>query len=144
MLATMERRLAPLGGPTQAILRIGAALLFMQHGFMKLGYLGGIDGQGGAVPLAGQMGLATALETVGAAFIVAGFLTRPIAALLFVEMLAAYWIAHMPQGGFPIQNGGEVPLLFALVWLFLVGNGAGPFSVDAALKRRRESGRVVR
>jgi putative oxidoreductase len=52
-------------------------------------------------------------------------------------MLAAYWMAHMPQGGLPIQNGGEVPLLFALVWLFLVGNGAGPWSVDAALARRR-------
>lgn len=137
MLARLENRLAPLAGPTHALLRIGAALLFLQHGLMKLGMLGGIDGQGGSVPMAGQMGLATLLETVGAVLMIVGVATRPLAALLFVEMLAAYWIAHMPQGGLPIQNGGEVPLLFALVWLFFVGNGAGPWSVDAALARRR-------
>ena len=136
MITKLENRLAPLAGPTHAILRIGTALLFMQHGLMKLGMLGGIDGQGGSVPMAGQMGIATLLETVGAALMVLGVATRPLAAILFVEMLAAYWIAHMPQGGLPIQNGGEVPLLFALVWLFFVGNGAGPFSVDAALRRR--------
>ena len=136
MFAALEKRLAPLAGPTHALLRIGTALLFLQHGLMKLGMLGGIDGQGGSVPMAGQMGVATLLETVGAALMIVGLATRPVAALLFVEMLAAYWIAHMPQGGFPIQNGGEVPLLFALVWLFFVGNGAGPFSVDAALSRR--------
>ena len=144
MLATIEKRLAPLAGVTHAVLRVGAALLFMQHGLMKLGYLGGIDGQGGGVPLAGQMLIATALETVGATLIIVGFLTRPLALVMFVEMLAAFWIAHLPQGGFPIQNGGEVPLLFALVWLFLVGNGAGPFSVDSWLKQRRPSGVVAR
>jgi putative oxidoreductase len=82
------------------------------------------------------MGLAAGIETVGALLMVLGLLTRPVAAIMFVEMLAAYWIAHMPQGGLPIQNGGEVPLLFALVWLFFVGNGAGPWSVDAMLRRR--------
>src|SRR5690349_5488847 len=122
MLARLEERLSPLAGPTHAILRIGAALLFMQHGLMKLGMLGGIDGQGGAVPMSGQMGLAALIETVGAALMILGVATRPLALIMFVEMLAAYWIAHMPQGGFPIQNGGEVPLLFALVWLFMFGN----------------------
>jgi len=139
MLATLDNRLAPLAGSTHAILRIGTALLFMQHGLMKLGMLGGIDGQGGSVPMAGQMGIATLLETVGAALMILGIGTRPLALILFVEMVAAFVIAHMPQGGFPVHNGGEVPLLFALVWLFLVGNGAGPFSVDAALAQRRGS-----
>jgi putative oxidoreductase len=140
MLGGIESRLSRLAGPTHAMLRIGAALLFMQHGVMKLGMLGGIDGSGGTVELMSRMGLAAGIETIGATLILVGFLTRPIALLAFVEMLAAFWIAHLPQGGFPIQNGGEVPLLFALVWLFLVGNGAGPFSVDAARRRRRDSG----
>ena len=136
MLGALERRLAPLAGPTHAILRIGAALLFMQHGAMKLGMLGGIDGQGGTVDMMGKMGIATALETVGATLILVGLFTRPLAALMVIEMLAAVWIAHLPQGGFPIQNGAETPLLFALIWLFLVGNGAGPWSIDRALARR--------
>ena len=138
MIAAMERRLAPLAGPTHAILRVGTALLFMQHGAMKLfGAFGGVDGQGGTVELMSRYGLAGVIEFFLSLFIVVGFLTRPIAALMFVEMLAAYWIAHMPQGGFPVQNGGEPALLFALVWLFLLGNGAGPFSVDASLRDRR-------
>ena len=140
MLRTIDNRLAPLAGPTHAILRIGAALLFMQHGAMKLfGAFGGMDGQGGKVELMSQMGLAGVIEVFGSLLIIVGFLTRPVAALMFVEMLAAFWIAHMPQGGFPVQNGGELPLLFALVWLFLVGNGAGPWSVDAALRRRNRT-----
>lgn len=144
MLRTMERRVAPLGGPTQAMLRIGAGLLFMQHGLMKLGMLGGVDGQGGAVPMLGLMGLAMLIETVGAALLIAGIATRPVALIMFVEMLAAFWIAHLPQGGFPIRNGGELPLLFALVWLFFFANGAGPFSVDGALARRRGAEGVPR
>ena len=141
MIRAMERRLAPLAGPTHAILRIGAALLFVQHGVMKLfGWLGGVDGQGGTVELMTKFGLAGVIEVFGSLFIIAGFLTRPVAAIMFVEMLAAYWIAHLPQGGYPIQNGGEIVLLFALVWLFLVGNGAGPWSVDAALRRHDRTG----
>ena len=136
LIRTLDARLAPLAGPTHAILRIGAALLFMQHGLMKVGMLGGMDGNGATVEMMSRMGLAAGIETVGAALILIGFLTRPIALLAFFEMLAAFWIAHMPQGGLPIQNGGEVPLLFALVWLFLVGNGAGPWSVDRALASR--------
>ena len=137
MITTMERRLAPLAGPTHAILRIGAALLFMQHGVMKLfGWLGGVDGQGGTAELMSRYGFAGVVETFLSLFVVVGFLTRPAAAVMFVQMLAAYWLAHLPQGGFPIQNGGEPALLFALIWLFLVGTGAGPFRVDAALARR--------
>jgi putative oxidoreductase len=137
MLESIDRKLAPLAGPTHAILRIGAALLYMQHGVMKLfGWLGGIDGQGGTVDLMTRYGVAGVIEVFGSILIIIGFLTRPVAAIMFVEMLAAYWLVHLPQGGFPIQNGGEIVLLFALVWLFLVGNGAGPWSVDRNLSRR--------
>ena len=140
MLRALETRLAPLAGPTHAILRIGAALLFMQHGLMKFGLLGGVDGQGGTVDLMTRYGVAGVIETVGALLILIGLATRPVAAIAFVEMLAAHFLVHQPQGGFPIHNGGELPLLFGLVWLFLVGNGAGPWSVDRALARR---GRVT-
>ena len=46
----------------------------------------------------------------------------------------------MPKGGWPLQNGGELPLLYALIFLYFAGNGAGRFSVDAWLRERR--GRV--
>ncbi len=134
--------LAGLAGPTHAILRIGAGLLFMQHGAQKLfGALGGVDGKGMKVELMGQMGLAGVLEFFGGLLIVIGLATRPVAAILCLLMIAAYFIAHMPQGGLPVQNGGELALLYALVWLYFAGNGAGPASVDAALAGRRGPGR---
>jgi putative oxidoreductase len=132
--------LAPLGPITHAILRIGAGLLFMQHGAQKLfGWLGGFGAPGQTAELFSRFGLAGVLEFFGGLLIVLGLFTRPLATILFIEMLAAFFIAHAPQGGFPIENGGEVPLLFALVWLFLAGNGAGRYSLDHRLFRRRVS-----
>ena len=75
------------------------------------------------------------LETFGGLLIVLGLLTRPVAAVLALEMLIAYFQAHFPRGGFPIENKGEVPLMFMLVWIFFAGNGAGPVSLDARRAR---------
>jgi putative oxidoreductase len=58
-------------------------------------------------------------------------------------MLVAFFMAHAPRGGWPVQNGGELPLLFALIFLFMAGHGAGPLSLDAALARRRGAGGVL-
>jgi putative oxidoreductase len=130
--------LGRLAGPTHALLRIGAGLLFMQHGAQKLfGALGGVNGQGMKVELMSQFGLAGVLELVGGFLIVIGLATRPVAFLLCGEMVVAYFQAHMPQGMWPIVNKGELALLYALVWAFFVGNGAGPASVDANLGRNR-------
>ncbi|HET7469891.1 MAG TPA: DoxX family protein [Gemmatimonadales bacterium] len=124
-----------LGPYTHATLRIGAGLLYMEHGLQKLfGLFGGMGPNGGTVQLLSQFGLAGVLETFGGLLIVLGLLTRPVALVLALEMLVAFFQVHFPQGGFPIQNRGELPLLYMLVWLFLVGNGAGPFSMD---ERRR-------
>ena len=127
--------LASLAPATHAVLRIGAGLLYMQHGAQKLfGMFGGMGPDGGTVELMSQMGLAGVLEFFGGLLVVLGLFTRPVAILLAVEMLVAFFQAHFPQGGWPIQNKGELPLLFMLIWLFLAGNGAGPASLDA---RRR-------
>jgi putative oxidoreductase len=121
-----------LGPTTHGVLRIGAGLLFMQHGLQKLfGFFGGMGPNGGTVALLSQFGLAGVIETFGGFLLVIGLFTRPVAAVAALEMLTAYFQVHFPQGGFPIENRGELPLLFMLIWLFMAGNGAGPFSVDA-------------
>jgi putative oxidoreductase len=116
-----------------AILRIGAGLLFMQHGLQKLfGMFGGFGGTPGATaPIDSLMGVAGILELVGGALLVAGLFVRPVALILLVEMVVAYFYSHLPQGGVPIQNGGELALLYALIFAFLAARGAGPVSVDA-------------
>jgi putative oxidoreductase len=83
-----------------------------------------------------QMGLAGMLEFVGGALLVIGLFTVPVAAVLFLEMIWAYFQAHAPQGGWPVQNQGELALLYATIFAFLAGNGAGPLSVDAWIPAR--------
>jgi len=121
---------ARFAGVAQAALRIGVGLLFFQHGLQKLGVIGGH-----AVPLASRLGVAAGLEIVGGALIVLGLLTRPVAAILVIEMLAAFTLAHLPRGGLPLQNGGELPLLYALIFIHFAANRPGPLSVDQTLRR---------
>lgn len=131
--------LVRLGSATHGLLRIGAGLLFMQHGAQKLlGWLGGFGGQPGATAeLFSMMGLAGTLELFGGLLIALGLLTRPVALLVAVEMVAAHFMAHQPRGGFPMQNGGELALLYALVFAFLFANGSGPASLDRWWAGRR-------
>jgi len=129
-------REAPLTEWAMVLLRVGAGLLFMQHGAQKLfGMFGGMGPEGGTAPLISQMGLAGVLEVFGGAAIVLGLLTRPIAVLLVIEMLWAYVQAHLPQGFVPIQNGGELALLYALIFTLLAAHGGGRWSVDRRLTR---------
>jgi putative oxidoreductase len=124
---------------SHGLLRAGAGLLFMLHGLQKIfGLMGGAGGPGTAVPLVSLMGLAGTLELVGGALLVLGLFTRPVAAVLTIEMLAAFVIAHFPRGGSPLQNGGELPLLYALIFFFLATAGAGAASLDALFTRRRQ------
>lgn len=126
--------LSALGPTTHAILRIGAGILFAQHGAQKLFGMFGKE----AVPLLSQYGFAGVLEFFGGLILVVGLATRPVSALLTVLMLAAYAMAHMPMGGWPIENRGELALLYALIFVFFTANGAGPWSLDAWLRSRRE------
>jgi putative oxidoreductase len=130
-----------LADVAHAVLRIGAGLLFLQHGLQKaFGLLGGSAVDFSSLSL---MTVAGILELVGGALLIIGLGTRPVALLLAGEMLAAFAIAHLPRGGWPIQNGGELPLLYVLVFLFLAaaGAGPGPASIDAGFRRERYAGR---
>lgn len=137
------RAVAGVAPYLHTLLRVGAGLLFLQHGLQKLfGMLGGAGPDGGTVPLASMFGVAGILEFAGGILLVLGFFTRPVAFVLAIEMIAAFFIAHAPRGGAPVQNGGELPLLYALIFFFLVGFGAGPLSVDDARRGARRDRRV--
>ena len=115
-------------------LRIFAGAAFMQHGVMKLfGWLTDRD----PVQLMSLMGLAGVIETFGGLLIVLGLFTRPVAFIASGEMAFAYFMAHAPRGFWPIQNGGEVVVLFCFIFLFLAAFGGGDLSLDALLRRRK-------
>lgn len=132
-LGALYDRMATFAPAMLTVLRIGTGLLFMEHGMMKLF---GWFGAPGPVPLFSLFGLAGVLELVGGLLVVIGFLTRPVALVLALEMLAAYFMAHAPKGLVPVVNQGELALLYMLVFAYLAAAGAGPYSVDAALARR--------
>jgi putative oxidoreductase len=135
-------------GAAHALLRVITGALFMEHGLQKLFGLLVDPSQPwhGAPPMFSQFWFAGVLETFGGLLIVLGLLTRPVAFLLAGEMAVAYFRAHFPRSFWPVLNGGEHTVLYCFIYLYLVATGAGPFSVDAALQRRRgaagDTGRI--
>jgi putative oxidoreductase len=116
----------------RSVLRIIAALLFMEHGTQKLlGFPPG-DFSPETFTLIWFAGL---LEIVGGALLVLGLWTRPVAFVLSGEMAVAYWMAHAPQSFFPVLNGGDAAILYCFVFLYLVFAGPGPWSLDAMRAR---------
>jgi putative oxidoreductase len=121
--------------PSYAMVRIVAGFLFAFHGAQKL--FGMFDGT--ARPLASQMGLAGIVEFAGGLLVMIGLLAGLVAFVASGQMAVAYFLAHAPRGGWPIQNDGELAVLFCFVFLLISARGAGIWSVDAALFRRRQS-----
>jgi putative oxidoreductase len=120
-----------------SLLRIIAALLFMEHGLMKLfNFPAPVPGMPHPLPLMGMV--AGVLETFGGGLVLIGLFTRPVAFLLSGEMAIAYFMVHMKQGPWPALNYGEPAILFCWVFFYLVFAGGGSWSVDARLGRRAE------
>ena len=127
------------GRITFFLLRIVSGLLFLQAGGMKLfDWFGGVPAEfGGHPPLLSQVGIGGVLEFFGGAAIMLGLFTRPVAFVLSGEMAVAYFQFHQPNGFWPIQNHGEPAVLLCFIFLFFAAHGAGDWSVDAILRRRK-------
>ena len=82
-----------------------------------------------------RLGAAGAIEIVGGTLILLGLFTRPVAFVCAGEMAFAYFLAHAPRGLVPLQNQGELPILFCFIFLYLAAAGAGAWSVDAMRRR---------
>jgi putative oxidoreductase len=128
---------------THAALRIAAGLMFFPHGAQK------IFGLWGRAPadLTTQIGFGGMLELVGGLLIMIGLQTRWVAFLCSGMMAVAFWQFHvadavaeqgLANGLNPLLNSGELAALYCFVFLFLWGNGGGPYSVDAMLARSKE------
>jgi putative oxidoreductase len=117
-----------------AALRIITGLLFLAHGTTKLFHWPATDYFPAGQALPPLMLVAGIIELVGGILIVLGLFTRLTAFILAGMMAVAYFMAHMSQTFLPIQNGGELAIMFCFVFLYLASAGAGPFSVDASRK----------
>ncbi len=124
----MEKILGKFSPQIYALLRIVAGLLFAQHGAQKL--FGALGGE--AVELVSRAGLAGVIELVGGLLIAIGLFAGLAAFIASGEMAAAYFIAHAANALFPIQNRGELAVLYCFVFLYIAARGSGTWSIDAA------------
>jgi len=114
-----------------SVLRIMIALLFLQHGtakFFGFPHVAYFDN----LQFVSLLGAAGVLELVGGVLILFGLFTRPVAFILSGFMAVAYFMAHAPQGFYPLLNQGELAVLYCFVFLYFAAAGGGEWSVDAA------------
>ena len=119
-----------------SMLRFVTAALYIEHGTQKIFDLPLAVRQ---VPyhLLSLNGVAGVLETFGGTLLLVGFLVRPVAFLLAGEMAVAYFKVHVERSVFPINNRGDNVVLFCFVFLYFVVAGAGAWSIDRLIERRR-------
>lgn len=132
----MDRYLNRFSPQAYALLRIMAGLMFWQHGAQKfLGLLGGF-GESGTAPLFSLMGLAGIIEFFGGILIAVGLFAGWTAFLASGEMAVAYFRAHAFRAFFPIQNGGELAVLYCFIFLYIATRGAGIWSIDGLMRKK--------
>lgn len=110
--------------------RILVGFLFLQHGLQKLGLLDG------AFAIQGFMGFLGICELAGGLAILLGVWVRLVSLLGMVLLISAYIKVHMQGGLLPINNGGELALLFVAAFLVLFMHGAGKWSLERAILKR--------
>jgi putative oxidoreductase len=118
-----------------SVLRIVTAFLLIAHGAQKLfGFLAppGMP----SFPPFSQMWVAGILEFFGGLLLLVGLFTRPVAFILSGMLAVAYFQTHAPGGFWPLQNKGELAVLYCFVFLFLSVAGGGEWSLDRLLRRR--------
>src|SRR5687767_1076388 len=118
-----------------SLLRIVSAFLFMLHGTQK--WLNFPAPRSSPTELMSLSGVAGMLELFGGLLLLLGLFTRPVAFVLSGLMAFAYFIAHAPQGFWPLLNRGELAALYCFVFLFISAAGGGPWSVDRWLLHRK-------
>ena len=116
----------------RSILRILAALFFLEHGLSKFfGFPAPFP-----YPLSPLLYGAGVIETVGGVLLALGAFTRPAAFLMSGEMAVAYFMTRPAKSFYPLVNGGELEALYCLVFLYFVFAGGGPWSLDRVLMKR--------
>ncbi|MEQ9450214.1 MAG: DoxX family protein [Pseudomonadales bacterium] len=110
-----------------ALMRIATGFLFIWHGTQKL-FSFPVDAMAG-MPAVITFA-AGGIELIGGVLVMIGLFTRWAAFICSGTMAVAYWLAHGMNALFPIQNGGELAVLYCFVFLYIAANGSGIWSLD--------------
>ncbi len=116
----------PYSAQTYALLRMVSGFLFLWHGASKLfGFPPSAHTPPPAIAYT-----AGPIELIAGALIMIGLFTRWGAFLASGTMAVAYWIGHGTKAALPLQNGGELAVIYCFVFLFIAAHGAGIWSID--------------
>lgn len=132
----IEESVAPTG---ELILRLALGSVFLTHGWPKLKnppqFAGFLRELGMPAPGVAAWDVAL-LETVGAALLIAGIITRPLALALAADMAVALAKVRVLKAPFTSgsQSGWDFELMLFAVSLALVFTGGGRFAVDRAVE----------
>jgi putative oxidoreductase len=131
-LSSIYETLEPFG---YATVRLATGAMIATFGWGKLFN----NGMGRDITLFRELGLQPAvplayftsgLEFFGGVMIAVGLLTRPIAAMLFVEMLVILFMVMIPRG-----TGYQLTVVWAGAFLLIALHGGGRLSIDRLLGR---------
>lgn len=126
----MDKLLGGYSDRLYAVMRVVTGLLFACHGAQKLfGWLGGQSQVGNPKLLAAGI-----IEFGGGLLIAMGLWAGYVAFIACGEMAFAYFTAHAGGGFWPIENGGELAVLYCFVFLFIASYGSGVCSIERLIK----------
>jgi putative oxidoreductase len=111
-----------------ALFRIVFGFLFLWHGVQKLF---GWPPSSHGTPPAFVTWIAGPVELVGGLLVMVGLFAGWAAFVSSGLMAVAYFMAHQPQGLLPVQNQGEMAVLYCFAFLYIAARGSGAWSIDA-------------
>ena len=131
MSQKLDARLTTYHSPVLGVFRIVVGFLFAIHGTVKL-FAWPIDQGGGAVPVGTwPYWYAGVIELVVGVLVILGLgvITRIAAIIGSGQMAYAYFTQHQPKALWPIDNGGELAILYCFSFLLIAFAGVGAFAV---------------
>jgi putative oxidoreductase len=130
----MKSFMAAYDSHCYALLRIVTGFLFMWHGVQKL-----FDFPAGMPPgvPAFIIWVAGPIELIGGILVMIGLFTPWAAFIASGQMAFAYWMAHGTKALLPIQNNGELAVLYCFVFLYIAAQGGGIWSIDAMFRKNK-------
>jgi putative oxidoreductase len=129
----MTQTIASWDGYGLSIVRIILAFTFCLHGFrLAFGLFPALAGRRIGMPMALDLlpQFAGYCEILGGMLLFVGLWSRPTALISSIVASAAYFSGAAPRGPWPIRNGGNEVLLYALVFAYIAVFGAGTWSLD--------------
>jgi putative oxidoreductase len=117
------------------VLRTAGLSLFLKHGWEKLtGYSAMVQHFPDPIHIGAHASLAFALLSDGicSVLVMLGLATRPAAALILVNLLAAFFFVH--HAAYFSSGHVELVALYIIIFAALLVTGPGRFSIDSRLQ----------